>query len=118
MNPVRRVEQLIALATDPAVSQEEARTAAIAAAKAIRSNGLIVTPPGGYLEQPAPQNERLLSGGRGLQPAPARRGVGQLPEDTRMGGMSYLDLDFEDAPPAKIGDFAFPQALLALLGRQ
>jgi hypothetical protein len=130
MNPIRRVDQLIALATDPAASEEEARTAALAAAREIRKSGLKVTgdspapvnyySPRAYSrEYPQPQNERLLPGGRGLPPAAPRRAAPERQlsadneEDARRRGVHILDLAFNDEPAARrTNDFAFPQALV------
>ena len=44
--PVTKIEQLLALAVDPAASAEEARTAALIAARMIRSSGLQLAAPG------------------------------------------------------------------------
>ena len=41
-----RIEQLLTLAVDPAASPEEARTAALIAARMIRSSGLQLAAPG------------------------------------------------------------------------
>ncbi len=133
MNPIRRVDQLIALATDPAASEEEARTAALAAAKEIRKNGFKVTgtatsrtrsyEPRSYRDEyreeyPQPQNERLLPGGRGLPPSAPRRAKPERQlsadneEDSRRRGVHILDLAFNDEPRKQTSDFAFPQALV------
>lgn len=52
--PLLRIQQLLALASDAAASPEEARTAALIAAKLIRSSGLQLAPPGPPPVAPTP----------------------------------------------------------------
>lgn len=127
MDPTRRVAQLIALATDPAASPEEARTAALQAARGIRQHDLaIVTreealgasrayaaPVTGRWRQLGQGTPRLPQGPR----EPPRRALGAaayVPVDARV---MEVNLDFKDDVPGEKIDAAFPAALLALLGR-
>jgi hypothetical protein len=121
IDPTRRVQQLIALATDQAATEEEARTAALAACRDIRRNGLQVSPPEG-LRGPSErgsavaeraQNERLLPGGRALPaPRPKRLASSRAPGEPIPGGVHVLSFDFAEEKPKNGNDFAFPQALL------
>jgi hypothetical protein len=105
--PAQRVEQLIALATDPAATEQEARTAAHSACKEIRKNDLVVAqrgqPP--VAQSIAPQTRQLVG-----RPARLPTGVAALPEKRRP--MHHVvDFDFKDSPQTKKEDFAFPQHL-------
>jgi Protein of unknown function (DUF2786) len=119
MNPTRRVEQLLALATDPAASPEEARTAALQAARNIRQHGLRLTAQRSEdVEGRSPsQNERLLAGGRGLPPRPSRPArIRELPAQDEAeptgGGVHIVNFDFRDSELPRSNDYAFPQGLL------
>jgi hypothetical protein len=123
-DPIFRVKQLIALATDPAASEEEARTAALAACKDIRRNGYQVVTQNGRAttgsssfreDSPYTSESRQLSGRLGLAPAkePKRRVPKQLPMEPQVpGGFHILDMATSDEAPQRRSDFAFPQALL------
>jgi hypothetical protein len=126
MNPTRRVEQLIALATDPAASEEEARTAALQAARSIRQNGLKVTTEEEWeaaqqeryytSRAVTPQSHQMGMGTPTLPPrprAPVRRAL-SVPEDRR-GGAHVVNLEFRDDVPQEKREQAFSTALLALL---
>lgn len=73
-----RVEQLIALATDPAATEEEARTAALAACRGIRKEGLkIGSEDRDYDDredewEPPPRGRRSPQSGFGETRQPAR----------------------------------------------
>jgi hypothetical protein len=121
---VKRVEQLLALATDPAASEEEARTAALQAARTIRRDGLVVTTPGqvysrsAYYDAPSvtPQGRQLGPGTPALPPrrqAPTR--ARELPSGESTARFLEVNLDFKDDAPEVKQDPAFSAALLALL---
>ena len=138
MNPTRpatqRVQQLIALATDPAASEEEARTAALQAARGIRQHGLVVTTPeeavrgraGGYYAAERPVTPRGRQLGPGTPQLPPRAPGGGLArsyeaEPHGRGGARRpieVNLDFRDDEPAEKREPAFSAALLALLGHR
>jgi len=52
--PSSKIAHLLALAVDPAASPEEARTAALVAARLIRSSGMKLVTPGANAPAPAP----------------------------------------------------------------
>lgn len=105
---VRRVEQLIALATDQAATAEEARTAAIAACREIRREGYAIgaipalppPPRREPVDRPA-RRDRGLSGDRGLPPVPRE------PEAPKA---HIVNFEFRDSETEE--GFAFSQALL------
>jgi hypothetical protein len=115
VDPLRRVEQLIALATDAGASTEEARSAALAACKDIRAKGLSVT-EGARKE--APRSSVAVS----------RRRVGRVPElSGRQASTVVPELPGQDAPKAYLVNWTFedkpegsrrdePVFSLALLG--
>lgn len=126
---VKRVEQLIALATDPAATEEEARTAALQAARTIRRDGLVVTTPGQvyssagayYASDVTPSvtsRSRQLGPGTPVLPparrAPVRREL-PPPSEPGRGGAHVVNLDFKDEEPVEKREPAFSSALLALL---
>jgi hypothetical protein len=92
---VRRVEQLIALATDQAATEEEARTAAIAACREIRREGYVV------------------QGSRALPSSPRREPVEQHSAAARARSIPVLPGSRElpaaalDSPKAHIVNFEF-----------
>jgi len=124
---VRRVEQLIALATDPAASEEEARTAALQAARGIVKNGLVVTTreaasaqrgAGAYYDATLTPQGRQLGMGTPQLPPPRSRAPGrsrELPPGEPMARFLEVNLDFKDDVQEVKQDPAFPTALLALL---
>jgi len=132
-DPARRVQQLLALATDPAATEEEARTAALQAARGIKAHGLQVTTSYGH--EPAPQRSygtTVTPQGRQMGPGtsrlpqrpPQRAPRGALaagPQDEtgygRSGSAYAVDLDFKDDVPGQKAEPAFSAALLALLRR-
>jgi hypothetical protein len=117
-----RVEQLIALATDPEATEEEARTAALAACRGIRKDGLRVAAasapnaypaPSYYSHDPygprqrAPAGAPRLPGGRELPRARERERVDRTLEATFLANTSGYEIGGEDEGPSKQPDFAF-----------
>jgi Protein of unknown function (DUF2786) len=136
-DPTRRVQQLLALATDPAASEEEARTAALEAARRIKQHGLQVVseeewdrpgPPGYYTSQGhthpygtnvTPQGRQMGPGTPRLPPRPSQSRAMAVPRDDGIepmrGGAHVVDWDFRDDVPGEKSEQAFSPALLALL---
>jgi len=140
-DPTRRIQQLIALATDPAASEEEARTAALQAARGIRAHGMRVMTPqeaaeaayDRYYTESAPshpygtavtpQSRQMGAGAPRMHPRPSsttramsvpRDETGYGIEPMR-GGAHVVDWDFKDDVPGDKPEQAFSPALLALL---
>jgi hypothetical protein len=126
------VQQLIALATDPAASEEEARTAALQAARGIRQHDLAVVTRdearGAQAAYAGPVTGRGRQLGQGTPRLPSgpvreapRRALGPAPRDETgygaRGAAHVVELDFKDDSPNEKLDQAFPAALLALLGK-
>ncbi len=113
----RRVQQLIALATDPGATEEEARTAALAACRGIRNESLAVVsgPESGPFvpEEGAAEitpRTRQLTGQGAPTPAVPRRAAGALQASQGDDGVHILDWNFEDRPKTgRSREFAFPQ---------
>jgi hypothetical protein len=143
-DPTRRVQQLLNLAVDPAASSEEARTAALEAARRIKQHGLQVVaeeewdrpgPPNHYTSHGhthpygtnvTPQSRQMGQGAPRLHPRPtpssrsmsvARDETGYGTEPVR-GGAHVVDWDFKDDVPGEKPEQAFSPALLALLRRR
>jgi len=117
------VQQLLALATDPAASEEEARTAALQAARGIVKNGLVVTTRdqaqavyGSYSAPVTPQGRQLGMGTPQLPPPRSRASARSRELSPGESGRAHVvNLDFKDDVPETKQDPAFPAALLALL---
>jgi hypothetical protein len=139
-DPTRRVQQLLNLATDPAASSEEARTAALEAARRIKQHGLQVVseeewdrpgPPGYYTSQGhtspygtavTPQSRQMGPGTPRLPPRPSQSRAMAIPraesdETALRGGAHVVDWDFKDDVPGEKPEQAFSPALLSLLRR-
>jgi hypothetical protein len=104
------VEKLLRLATDMGASEEEARTAALQAARVIKKKGLQVVPAGGRPPRSAPreyapaQRERLLGVGTSELPGRVVQPIS--------GNFALVNMNFHDDEPGKQKDFAFPQGLI------
>ena len=143
-DPTRRIQQLIALATDPAASEEEARTAALQAARGIRAHGMRVmteeeaweaqqasyyssrAPSHPYGTAVTPQSRQMGAGAPRMhpRPSPTSRAMAVPRDETgygiepMRGGAHVVDWDFKDDVPGEKSEQAFSPALLALLRRR
>lgn len=144
-DPTRRVQQLLALATDPAASEEEARTAALQAARSIRAHGLHVTsaeeeweaqqqvscypsraPSHPYGTAVTPQSRQMGAGAPRMHPRPTPQSRAMsVPRDETgygiepmRGGAHVVDWDFKDDVSVEKPEQAFSPALLSLLRRR